>query len=65
MKLNFFYHGQEDPKLRVHVHDVAIHEDEGLLLLLFAIQDQGDLLGGNGQNGQLDPVELVETAPRS
>ena len=32
-------------------------------MLLAALQHDGDLLGGHGQHGQLDAVELVEAAP--
>ena len=36
-------HGEEDAELGVHVHVVAVGEDEVLLLLLLAAQDDGDL----------------------
>lgn len=58
-------HGEEDAKLRVHVHVVSIGEDKVLAPLLLAGEDDGDLLGGDRQNGEVDAVELIETAPRA
>ena len=61
----FTHHGQEDAELGVHVDGVAVSEDEEGLAFLLAQQHDGDLLGGNGQHGQLDTVELVKAAPRT
>ena len=36
-------HGEEDPKLRVHVHIVTVREDEVLPFLLLARQHDGNL----------------------
>lgn len=57
------YHGEEDPKLRVHLHAVAIGEQEAFAALLLAREHDGDLLGGHRQHGQVDAVKLIETAP--
>lgn len=59
------YHGEEDAELRVHVDHVPVCEDELLLLVLLTLQDDVDLLRGNGQNRQLDAVKLIEAAPGS
>ena len=59
------YHGQEDTKLRVESHIVAVCEDERLLSLLLRSQDDSNLLGCYGQHRQVDTVKLVKTSPRS
>lgn len=40
-------HCQEDTEFRVHVDAVAVREDELLLALLFAAEDNIDLLGSD------------------
>ena len=57
------YHGQEDAKLWVHVYNVTISEYELIFAVLLTTQDNSNLLGGHGQHGQLNTVELVEAAP--
>ncbi len=58
------HHGEEKSELGVEVDAVPVGEDELLLALLLGGQHDGDLLGGDGQNRQVDSVELVKTAPR-
>ena len=62
---NTGYHGEEDAKLRVHVHRIPVGEDKLPLLVLLALQDDVYLLCGHRQHRQLDAVELVEAAPGS
>lgn len=61
----FNYHCEEDSKLRVHINHVPVGEDKLLLLVLLALKDDVDLLGGDRQNRQLDAVELIKAAPGS
>ena len=56
-------HGQEDTELGVHVHHVAIREDELLPALFLAREHDVNLLRRHGQHWQVDAVELVEAAP--
>lgn len=56
-------HGEEDAKLGVHVNVVSVGEDKVFAPLLLARENDGDLLGGDGQNGEVDAVELIEAAP--
>lgn len=61
----FGYHCEEDSKLGVHVNHVPVGEDKLLLLVLLALKDDVDLLGGDRQDRQLDAVELIKAAPGS
>lgn len=59
------YHCEEDSKLGVHINHVPVGEDKLLLLVLLALKDDVDLLGGDRQDRQLDAVELIKAAPGS
>lgn len=58
-------HGEEDAKLRVHIHVVSVSEDEVFATLLLAGENYRDLLSRHRQNRQVDAVEFVKTAPRA
>ena len=62
---NAGYHGEEDAKLRVHVHHIPVGEDKLTLLVPLALQDNVDLLRSHRQHRQFNAVELVEAAPGS
>ena len=57
------HHGQEDTKLWIHVHSVAICEDEDLLTFFLGCEYACDLLSSHGQHGKVDTVKLVKTSP--
>lgn len=57
------YHCKENAKLLVHVYNISICEYKLRFLVLFALQDNVDLLGCHGEHGQLNAIELIETAP--
>ena len=59
------YHRQKKSKLWIHRHGISVHEDELSFMFLFSHQDNIDLLGGDGQDRQLNAVELIEAAPRA
>jgi len=59
------HHRQEDPKLRVKRHNIAIREDELFLAFFLGHEHDVDLLGCDRQHRQLNAIELVETAPRA
>jgi len=59
------YHGEKEAELRVEVDDVSVSEDELWLAFLLARENDGDLLSGDRQNGQLNTIEFIKTAPRS
>lgn len=57
------HHGEEDAKFWIHVHIVSISEYKVFAPLLFAGEDNRNLLCSDRQNRKVDAVELVETAP--
>lgn len=58
-----YYHCEENSELWIQRDDIAIHEDELLFAFLLRHQHDVDLLGSHRQDGQFDPVELVEATP--
>lgn len=60
-----FYHSDKDTEFGAHFGNVAVCEDESLLLLLLGGEYDGDLLGCHRQHRQLYSVKLVEAAPRA
>ena len=57
------YHGDKDTKFRIDVYISPIRKHQLVPPLLFGIVQHCYLLGSDGQDGNLDAVELVETSP--
>ena len=58
-------HSQEDSKLRVHVHNITIREDELIFPFLLAWKDNSDLLSSHWEYRKLNTIELIKTTPSS
>ena len=59
------YHGQKKPKFRVHSYIISISKNKRFFTLLFTCQNNGNLLGCNGENWQIDTVKFIKTTPGS
>ena len=58
-------HGEKDAELGVHLNDVAVREGKLTLSFLLAGENDGDLLCRNGENRQIDTIELIEATERA